>query len=159
MNQAALKPVPTDDLPIDASAAATGRPDTTLALTRGVARLMTQMGLAVIAEFKLPNGRRADLAGLGPKGELVIVEVKSCRADLAVDTKWPEYRDYCDRFYFAVNEVFPLEMVPEDEGLIVADAFGGAILREGELRKLSGARRKAVTLRFARQAAFGCGGF
>lgn len=140
--------------PVDPADAATPRPDATLALTRGVARLMAQMGLAVIPEFKLPNGRRADLCGLCPKGEVVIVEVKSCRADLAADGKWAEYRDYCDRFYFGVSEVFPFELIPEEEGLIVADAFGGAVVREAETRKLAGARRKATTLRFARQAAF-----
>ena len=129
-----------------------GRPDVTAALTRGTARLMRDMGLGVIAEFKLPNGRRADLAGICPKGFLTIVEVKSCREDLAVDDKWPEYKDYCDRFYFAVSEIFPFEMIPEEEGLIVADGFGGAVLREGPTSKLAAARRKAVTLRFARQA-------
>ena len=144
-----------DEAPIQPDRADTGRPDTTLALTRGVARLMRDMGLAVIPEFKLPCGRRADLTGLGPKGEIVIVEIKSCWQDLAADTKWPEYRAWCDRFYFGVNEIFPLERLPEDEGVIVADAFGGAVLREGTHAKLSGARRKATTLRFARQAAFG----
>ena len=146
---------PAGEAPIDAGALDTGRPDTTLALTRGVWRLMADMGLAVIPEFKLPGGRRADLCGLCPKGEVVIVEIKSCWQDLASDTKWPEYRDYCDRFYFGVNEIFPLERLPEDEGVIVADAFGGAVLRESGTAKLAGARRKAVTTRFARQAAFG----
>ena len=141
------------DAPIQPDRADTGRPDTTLALTRGVARLMRDMGLAVIPEFKLPCGRRADLTGLSPKGEIVIVEIKSCREDLAADAKWPEYKDYCDRFYFGVSEVFPFEMIPEEEGLIVADAFGGAVLREGAPLKLAPARRKATTLRFARQAA------
>ena len=145
--------------PIVPAAAATPRPDVTLALTRGIARMMPDMGLAVLAEFKLPNGRRADLAGLCPKGMLTIVEIKSCREDLAVDTKWPEYKDYCDRFFFGVSEVFPFEMIPEEEGLIVADAFGGAILREAAEDKLAGARRKAVTLRFARQAASAAAAF
>lgn len=140
--------------PTDPADAAVSRPDTTLALTRGVARLMSDMGLAIVPELKLPNGRRADLCGLCPKGDVVIVEVKSCRADLAADTKWTEYLDYCDRFYFGVSEVFPFEAIPEEEGLIVADAFGGAIVREAEPRKLPAARRKATTLRFARQAAF-----
>ena len=144
---------PDGESPVDAGAGATARPDRTEALTRGAARLMIDMGLCVIPEFRLPNGRRADLAGLGPKGEVIIVEIKSCREDLAVDAKWREYRDYCDRFYFGVSEIFPVEMIPEEEGVIIADGFGGAVLREGELTKLSGPRRKAVTLRFARQAA------
>ena len=156
MTSTAIRPAEIS-VPIDTGTLATGRPDITSGLTRGVARLMADMGLAVIAEFKLPNGRRADLAGLGPKGEIVIVEIKSCREDLAADGKWPDYREYCDRFYFGVSEIFPLEMLPEDEGAIVADAFGGAVLREAPERRLSGARRKATTLRFARQAAFGPG--
>lgn len=146
---------PDGEEPILADALDTGRPDTTLALTRGVWRLMADMGLAVIPEFKLANGRRADLCGVCPKGEIVIVEIKSCWQDLAADTKWPDYRDYCDRFFFGVNEIFPLEKLPEDEGVIVADAFGGAILRDSGTAKLAGARRKATMLRFARQAAFG----
>lgn len=145
----ALQTTPSDD----PAGNAAGRPDITAALTRGTARLMRDMGLSVITEFKLPNGRRADLCGLCPKGNLVIVEVKSCREDLAVDDKWPQYKDFCDRFYFAVSEIFPFELLPEDEGLIVADGFGGAILREGQAHKLAAARRKATTLRFARQAA------
>ncbi len=129
------------------------RPDKTLALTRGVIRLFVDMGLAPLAEFKLANGRRADIAALDRRGKLTIAEIKSCRADFEGDQKWPDYLDFCDRFYFAVDPQFPLGILPGSEGLIVADGFGAVITRIAEERPLAAARRKAVTLRFARQAA------
>lgn len=129
------------------------RPAITVALARGVSRLMRDHGLASILEAPLANGRRADVMGLTPSGEIWIVEIKSCVEDFAVDQKWPDYRAYCDRFFFAVTEDFPSELIPEDAGLIVADGFGGAILREAPPLTLAGVRRKAVTLMFARLAA------
>jgi hypothetical protein len=112
------------------------------------------LGYAALAEFDLPSGRRADLLGLGRDGELVVVEVKSCAADYRADSKWPEYRDWADRLYFAVDERFPCALLPEDVGLIVADAFGGAIVRPAPVHRLAPARRKALTLRAARTALF-----
>lgn len=141
-----------DDSPDRPQAAS--RPDTTLRITRGIARLLHDQGDAVISEMKLANGRRADLVGLSAKGILTIVEVKSCQADFDADHKWPDYLDFCDRFYFAVETGFPTNILPPAEGLIVADRFGGAIVRQSQDRPLVAARRKAVTLRFARQAAF-----
>ena len=129
------------------------RPDVTLALTRGVDRLFRDLGLAPLTEFRLANGRRADLAGLDRGGRLIIAEVKSCEADFTADGKWTDYLDFCDAFYFAVSETFPRALLPSGEGLIIADGFGGAIVRDAVERPLVAARRKAVTLRFARQAA------
>jgi len=129
------------------------RPDITLALARGVTRLLSDLGLASLLEVPLVNGRRADVMGLAANGEIWIVETKSCLADYAVDSKWPDYVDYCDKFYFAVPPEFPREIIPDEVGLIVADGFGGAILLESLARPLAGARRKAVTLLFARIAA------
>ena len=122
-------------------------------VVRGVQRLLADMGLASLTEVTLANWRRADVMALGPKGEIVIVEVKSCLADYATDRKWPEYAPYCDRFFFAVDCDFPQEHIPEECGLIVADGFGGAILREAAPDPLNAARRKAVTLSFARLSA------
>ena len=93
------------------------RPDMTVALAKGATRLLYDLGYAVIHEFTLPNGRRADLAGLDSKGRLVIVEVKSCEADFAGDHKWTEYLEYCDRFYFAVAEGFPRHILPKARAL------------------------------------------
>lgn len=129
------------------------RPETTEAVTRGAARLLVSLGYAPLAEVGLPNGRRADLMALGPKGEIVIVEVKSCLEDFRTDGKWTEYAPYCDAFYFAVAPEFPREILPEGPGLIIADGFGGAVLTEAPTAALAGARRKALTLAFARLAA------
>jgi len=118
-------------------------------LARGVARALAQRGYATLTEFSLANGRRADVIGLGRGGELVIVEVKSSVQDFRSDAKWPEYREFCDRFYFAVAADFPQALIPEECGLIVADGFGAAILRESPVAAVPTARRKAVILRFA----------
>ncbi|MCB5174855.1 MmcB family DNA repair protein [Microvirga lenta] len=120
---------------------------------RGVRRLFAQLGHSTIPEFTLANGRRADVIALAPNGTLTIVEIKSSVADFRADRKWPDYEDFCDRFYFAVPETVPFDILPEDRGLILADSFGAAIMREAPHHPLAGARRKAVTLRFAHAAA------
>jgi hypothetical protein len=122
-------------------------------VVRGVQRMFAELGLASLTEVTLANGRRADVMALGPKGEIVIVEVKSCLQDFQTDQKWPEYAPYCDRFYFAVDCDFPKERIPDACGLMVCDGFGGAVLRESAVVALSPARRKAVTLAFGRLAA------
>ncbi|HVM81624.1 MAG TPA: MmcB family DNA repair protein [Stellaceae bacterium] len=132
-----MSDTPTEDSPL------------ALLLARGVARAFAQRGLATLAEVALANGRRADILGLGRGGELVIVEIKSSVQDFRSDGKWREYREFCDRFYFAVPDRFPRGLIPEDCGLIVADGFGAAILREAPSLPIAAARRKAMTLRFA----------
>lgn len=129
------------------------RPETTEAVTRGAARLLIALGWSPVAEMPLPNGRRADLMALGPKGEIAIVEVKSSLEDYRCDLKWGEYAPYCDVFYFAVAPEFPRAALCEGPGLIVADGFGGAILTDSPVTPLAPARRKALTLAFARLAA------
>ena len=129
------------------------RPETTSAVTRGAGRLMAELGYAPLAEVTLPNGRRADIMALGPRGEIAIVEVKSGIDDFRTDQKWGDYRPYCDHFYFAVAPEFPRQILPEEPGLIVADAFGGAVLRDSPAIVLSGARRKALIIAFGRLAA------
>ncbi len=123
------------------------------ALARGVARGLVQHGFTALAEVPLAEGRRADVLALGRDGELIIVEIKASVADFRADRKWPDYRQWCDRFYFAVPDGFPLELIPLDCGLIKADAFGVAILREAETSPLAPARRRALHLRFALLAA------
>jgi hypothetical protein len=138
---------------LDALLKVPARPEITLAVTRGAARLLFDLGFSPLVEFCLPNGRRADLAGLDAKGRLVIAEVKSCQADFDGDAKWTDYLAYCDAFYFAVAREFPIALLPPAEGLILADAFGGVVLREAAERRLAAARRKSLTINFARQAA------
>lgn len=129
------------------------RPETTLSVTRGAARLMVDLGYAPLLEVGLPNGRRADVMALGPKGDIVICEVKSGIDDYRVDRKWGEYGPFCDAFYFAVAPEFPQDILSADPGLIVADGFGGAVVRDAPLTPLAPARRKALTIAFGRLAA------
>jgi hypothetical protein len=118
-------------------------------ICRGVARLLKAHGMAAVAEVVLANGRRADVVGIADSGEIWIVEVKSSVGDFRA-----EYREFCDRLFFAVAPAFPTEILPADTGLIVADRYGGEIVRAAPEHRLAGARRKAVTLRVLRSAAF-----
>lgn len=129
------------------------RSDITSAVTRGAARLFVAMGYSPVLEVGLPNGRRADIMALGPRGQIAVAEVKSGLLDFRTDQKWHEYRPFCDTFFFAVAPEFPRGALPEEPGLIVADAFGGAVLREAPTVALASARRKALTIAFARLAA------
>jgi hypothetical protein len=122
-------------------------------VARGVSRLLLQQGYSPILEFTLANGRRLDIAALGPDGTLLGVEIKVALADLRGDSKWPEYLEYCEHFYFAIPPDFPDEHVPPSTGLIVADKYGGAIIRPATPASVHASRRKAVTLRFAKVAA------
>src|ERR1700709_1015529 len=105
---------------------ALSRPEITQTLARGGRRLMVHPRSAALLEPPLANGRRADIVALGGGGEIVIIETKSCLDDYRVDMKWREYAPFCDAFYFAVTEAFPVDVLPEDVGLIVADGFNGA---------------------------------
>ncbi len=126
---------------------------TALAIARGTARYLHALGYCVVSELPLPSGRRADLVALGGDGEIIIVEIKSSVADFRADQKWMEYRLHCDRLFFATIADVPGEIFPPDAGLIVADAFGAAILCEAPEHRLAAATRKAVMLRFAHAAA------
>jgi hypothetical protein len=127
-------------------------------VARGVTRLFCRQDLFAICEMPLPNGRRADLMAIDSGGELTIVEIKVAKADLLTDGKWTDYLQYCDRFFWAVppNLAHILEherFLPGDAGLIVADRYDAAVVREAAHRPLAPARRKAELLRFARRAA------
>lgn len=124
-----------------------------LEIARGVGRVLRAHALAYVPELPLANGRRADIMGLTPSGEIWIVEIKSSIEDFRADHKWAEYRDYSDQFYFAVGPAFPAALIPSDAGLIIADRYGGEIVRGAPLHKLAPARRKVVQLTFARAAA------
>ena len=118
-------------------------------ICRGVTRMLDGMGFASLHEFPLKARRRADVIALHGSGEIVIVEVKSGRADFQSDRKWPEYLEFCDRFFFAVEPDFPRDILPVDCGLIVADAHGGEIVRPAPQGKLNGNRRRVLTLEIA----------
>jgi hypothetical protein len=127
---------------------------TALRVQRGVMRLLRSMhDFCCFAEVPLNNGRRADVLGVGPKGEIWIVEIKSSLIDYRVDGKWPNYKDYCDRFFFAKPPELEAEIFPPGEGLIVADNHGAEILRMAAEVTLAPARRKAMLLKLARLGA------
>lgn len=133
--------------------------DGAAAIRRGVCRLLADMGYSVLTEFELGSGRRADVAGVNRKGMFVIAEIKSSLADFKSDGKWPDYLSYCDNFYFAVAEDFPRHALmesagrPDRCGLIVADRYGGAVLRHAPEVRMNASRRRGELLRFARRAA------
>jgi hypothetical protein len=122
-------------------------------LARGVCRALQRLGHAALVEFPLTNRRRADILCLGKAGDFIIIEIKSSVADFRADRKWMTYRDFADRLYFAVPDHFPQVLIPEECGLMVANPFDAALLRDGRLTPLSSGRRRALTLRFARLAA------
>jgi hypothetical protein len=124
-----------------------------LSVARGVGRLMRARGFAMVAELPLATGRRADIVALGPGGEMWIVEIKSSVEDFRVDQKWPDYRLSCDRLFFATHAGVPIDIFPEDAGLILADAYGAELVREAPEHRLAGATRKAMMIRLAQAAA------
>ncbi len=123
-------------------------------ICRGACRLLKAHALAPLSEVGLASGRRADIVAISEAGELWIVEIKSCLEDFRSDQKWSEYRDFCDRLFFAVAPDFPREVLPLDTGLIIADRYGGEIVRPAPEHRLAPARRKSMTLKVARLAAW-----
>ena len=121
-------------------------------LARGVSRHLADLGFACMEEFVPAKGLRVDVMALGPKGEIWVVECKSGLPDFRSDGKWQGYLEYCDRFFWAVDSDFPLEVLPEGTGLILADAYDAEVIRMGPELKLAAARRKALTLKYARDA-------
>jgi hypothetical protein len=127
--------------------------DTALAIQRGVGRLLRASGFHMVSELSLASGRRADIVGLGLDGEFWIVEIKSSIEDFRVDRKWPDYREHCDRLFFATHSGVPAEIFPDDAGFILADSYGAAVIRDAPVHRLAAATRRAMLLRFARAAA------
>ena len=127
--------------------------DRALAICVGARRLLTSLRLATLTEVTLRSGRRADILAVGESGEIWIIEIKSSVADFRADAKWPEYREFCDRFAFAVDPDFPTRLIPDDTGLILSDRYGASLARPSPLHRITPACRKAVLLRFGRAAA------
>ncbi len=122
-------------------------------LARGVCRHLLGHGFVTVEELVPAPGLRVDVMALGPKGEVWVVECKSSRVDFTSDRKWQGYLDWCDRYFWAVDADFPAELLPDETGLIMADAYGAEILRMAPEDRLAPARRKAVVQKFARHAA------
>jgi hypothetical protein len=127
-------------------------------VARGIGRLFARNDIWCLPEVPIRNGRRADLMGIDGRGQVVIVEIKVARADLLGDAKWPDYLDFCDRFYWGLPpglDRAPLEREafrPETCGVIVADGYDAEILRPAALEPLAPARRKVEVERLARIA-------
>ena len=138
-----------DDAPLDGST--TLKPGQLLA--RGVCRHLLALDFVTAEELVPTRGLRVDVMGLGPKGEVWVVECKSSRADFASDNKWQGYLEWCDRFFWAVDAEFPSELLPQETGLIIADGYDAEIIRMPAETKLAGARRKVMVQKFARHAA------
>ncbi|MEP9358939.1 MmcB family DNA repair protein [Sphingomonas sp. KR3-1] len=128
-------------------------------VARGVTRLLLRHDCVALAEVPLEGGRRADLMAIDSRGNIVIVEIKVARADLLGDGKWTDYLAHCDRFFWAVPEGFdlrPLEQqgfLPARAGIIVADRYDAAVMREAATVPLPAPTRRKCTLAFARRAA------
>ncbi|WP_420860725.1 MmcB family DNA repair protein [Algirhabdus cladophorae] len=122
-------------------------------LARGVCRHLASHDFVTVEELVPTSGLRVDVMALGPKGEVWIIECKSSRADFQSDSKWEGYLDWCDRYFWAVDETFPTELLPHDSGLIIADSYDAEIIRMPDEAKLAPARRKVMVQKFARHAA------
>jgi hypothetical protein len=122
-------------------------------VARGTRRLLRSLGYSSVTELPLLSGRRADIVALAADASLLIVEIKSSIADFRNDLKWRDYRAHCDHLYFAIPDSVPVEIMPADAGLIVADAYGATILREAPEHRIAAATRRAVLMRFAHAAA------
>ena len=121
-------------------------------IARGVMRHFSQIGLSSLSEFSPIRGLRVDIITLGMSDEIWIVECKSGQSDFKSDKKWQNYLDWCDRYFWAVDANFPINILPSDTGIIIADAYDASILRDSPLNKLSAARRKKITKSVARSA-------
>ena len=121
-------------------------------IARGVMRHFAQIGLSSLSEFSPARGLRVDIITLGMANEIWIVECKSCQSDFKSDKKWQNYLDWCDRYFWAVDANFPIDILPPDTGVIIADAYDASILREAPLNKLSVARRKKIIKSIAKSA-------
>lgn len=118
-------------------------------LARGVARHLASLGMVSIEEFVPARGLRVDVIALGPKGEIWVVECKSNKADFQSDNKWQGYLEWCDKFFWAVDSEFPIELLPDKTGLILADAYDADIVRMAPLERLVAPRRKVMVQKFA----------
>ena len=128
-------------------------PERQLAVRRATTALCQQLAWVALHELPLPNGRRADLLALRPDGGFVCIEVKSGPRDFLTDDKWPEYREFCDALYFAVDDAFPLDLLPDSTGLIVTSGREAEMIRPAPVHPLPASRRRALTHRFATVAA------
>lgn len=128
-------------------------PERSMLVRRAAARLCLRLGWTPVHEVPLPNHRRADILALRPDGGFACIEVKSGPRDFLTDGKWPEYREFSDALFFAVDGDFPLDLLPEDTGLIVTHGLEAEVVRDAPEHRLPPARRRVLMHRFALVAA------
>lgn len=128
-------------------------PERAAAIRRAAALLCIRLGWSPVHEVPLPNNRRADILALRADGGFACIEVKSGLRDFQTDVKWPEYRHYADALYFAVDDEFPLDLLPAETGWIVSCGREAELIREAPAHPLTSARRRALLHRFATLAA------
>ena len=128
-------------------------PERSLQVRRAAARLCLRLGWTPVHEVPLPNHRRADILALRPDGGFACIEVKSGPRDFLTDSKWPEYREFSDALFFAVDDDFPLDLLPDDTGLIVTHGLEAEVVRDAPEHRLPPARRRVLMHRFALVAA------
>lgn len=127
-------------------------------VARGVARYFHRHGHTTLCEVPLPNGRRADVLAIDGRGMITIIEIKVARADLLGDAKWPDYLDWCDDFCWALAPGLDASVLDEEArlpdrcGLLIADRYDAALIREPARVSLAPARRRAEVLRLSRLA-------
>ena len=140
----------------DSSAATQSDATSASDVVRGIGRLFARNDIWCVGEMPLRSGRRADLMGIDARGQVIIVEIKVSRADLLGDAKWPDYLEFCDRFYWGLPphlDRAPLEdaaFLPDQCGVIVVDGYDAEILRPAPLLRMAAARRKVEVERLAR---------
>jgi len=122
-------------------------------LARGVCRHLSTHGMVTVEELVPTSGLRVDVMALSPKDEVWVIECKSSRVDFQTDNKWQGYLEWCDRYFWAVDEDFPTELLPPETGLIIADPYDAEIIRPAPLDKMVAARRKVMIRKFAFHAA------
>ena len=107
-------------------------------IKRGICRHMRNLNYSVLVEFRLKSKRRVDVMGLNRNGKFAIVEIKSSVNDFRSDKKWRDYRPFADQLYFAVANGFPIEILPKDCGVVIADAYHACILKEAPIVSMNG---------------------
>ena len=122
-------------------------------MARGTCRMLRSHNFVTLTEFVPARGLRVDVIAVGPKSEIWVIECKSGREDFASDNKWQGYLEWADRYFWAVGPEFPIDILPPDSGLIIADDYDAEIIRMPEQAKLAAARRKKLLLKFARNSA------
>ena len=123
---------------------------TTQRITDAIARSYYSQGDGVLREFRLKIKRRVDLITMTNKGWITIIEIKSSPEDFRSDSKWGEYIDWADQFYFGVAHNFPIDILPKEHGIITTDGFDVYQAQPSPVQKLNGSRRNNLIRKMAK---------